>query len=405
MRSPVLPSVGGSPRGNKISRLTLLLVLLLSLIAAGFQADWTLGRVAMARGPSSGPLTIRGSRVSLAGAGFLARVGGVAFIETAAPGPSVGNRRVLLSYVPGQPDGSRLLVTIGGESYRPYIPDWQLVPIAKFAASNHNAAVSLFGENSTEEFYEATFHPALENSLLGLRLLHADMLLMLPIEDASQLPRLNNALVLGAGERMPDQATASMAGTQVHETLRGNNWQSWVFTDRGENVRFGVSDGQFVITGEPYYLFWRYSQRGRTIQDSVQLVEERYNRTVGLYNQTLAALRRQPGSAALQRQFQAHDQSLQRDSVHMARLEAEFERAGTTTLSNLTAAMQRNGPTIRNLNPAVYDAARRTMRYSAFFRWVKRTNAANWTQFSVQLQGVRPRPPVQTPNRVPRNLD
>jgi hypothetical protein len=92
-----------------------------------------------------------------------------------------------------------------------HIYDWQLVPIARFADSDNGAAMTLFGKLEDEQFQQQildedgrvmNYHPAFDNTLVGLRLMQADILLF--DENATDLPRNARGYVLGAGESSPN---------------------------------------------------------------------------------------------------------------------------------------------------------------------------------------------------------
>lgn len=365
--------------------------LFLCLAAATLQADWSLGPVTMTRVSATPPLLRSATRASFATTSFLENVGGVAFIETAAPGPSTAGRSVRLRYDAAQPDGQRLGVTIGGETYRPAIPDWQLVPIAKLAASDNNALFSLFGENGTEDVYDARFHPALNNTLLGMRLLQADMMWMLG-EHVAELPRRGGTLVLGAGERLPHRAPALRAAAMLGMLMQ-DDFQSWVLTDRGENIRFETVAGRLVISGDPYYYFWRYT----AVKDTVEAVAARYEANVD----TAIALARGELTTVAQRRLARLGTAIRRDSLRLVSLVNDFERHGTEPLTAMNAALRQQSVAVRTMNPAVYDAASNTLRYTAFFRWVRANHPDGWQRFLAQVRSVSPQPAVVTPNRVP----
>jgi hypothetical protein len=93
------------------------------------------------------------------------------------------------------------------------IYDWQLLPIAKLADSPYTACFTLYGDrqgiqdDSVRRDLEenggsvVAYHPALKDTLLGLRLMQLDMLI--GSEDAADLPKLKNQYLLGDGERAP----------------------------------------------------------------------------------------------------------------------------------------------------------------------------------------------------------
>jgi hypothetical protein len=56
------------------------------------------------------------------------------------------------------------------------------------------------------------------------------------------------------------------------------------------------------------------------------------------------------------------------------------------------------GP-LRRFNAPVYDAATKTMRYSAFFRYIKKQNQKRWQDFVREIALVTIEPAVVTPTR------
>jgi len=52
---------------------------------------------------------------------------------------------------------------------------------------------------------------------------------------------------------------------------------------------------------------------------------------------------------------------------------------------------------LRDINPAVWDAAVNTMRYAAFFRFCKKEFPEQWKNFMEQVEKTAVEPPVITP--------
>jgi hypothetical protein len=132
---------------------------------------WDFGRYCMGIGNSQGKLEIilNGAK-SLLDFNFVSKVGGVAFEVIATPEKSLKNNKVDLSYDRSKPDGKRLAVSLGGKIYHPYLPDWELVPIANYANSKYNAVVSLFGKGSNPQkgIRNIIYHPALKDTLIEI---------------------------------------------------------------------------------------------------------------------------------------------------------------------------------------------------------------------------------------------
>jgi hypothetical protein len=278
---------------------------------------------------------------------YLASVGGVAFDAVAKPaaGQSVG--RVQLSYDHNAEDGSRMTLTVGGQAVAVALYDWELVPIARFASSPYHAAFTLFGRVSDAKkqadvdmsFDQSTramnYHPALANTLLGLRIFQLDELIL--SEDSVQLPTLGGEYILGPGESSPTPRSGYEALARLHQGLTriidetGANFQSYLICDYEQNVEFSVVDGRLLVTGTPYYYFWKH--QGRKVVFLKQLSDW---------------------------------------------------TSGQTDL-------------LENINPAVWDAGVKLMQYSAVFRYVKKNNPVAWQHFLTAVAKIRPEPQVKTP--------
>lgn len=323
-----------------ISNFSSIVILSLILVINVFAQDtWKLGSYSFNIGVSSGPLnaTMEGAR-GLGSFAFVGAVGGVAFEAIAIPDGKLQNKSVELKYDNSKPDGRRLFIIIGKNTYNPFLPDWQLVPIAKYADSEYNACVSLFGPKTTETVYDIVYHSAFENTLLGLRLLQADIILM-DLSEFWQLPKFNNKLILGLGETEPeDNETVDDAIEKIIDIIRQEDFQSWVYTDYNEKVRFKV-ETNFMLTGYPYYYFWKTNIETKTLEPKVMEVKK------------------------------------------------------------LTKQMKEQNEILQKINPTVYNAANQTMRFAAFFRYIKDKSSTSWNSFIEKIRSVKPEPSVKTPTQ------
>ncbi len=180
----------------------------------------------------------------------------MSFEEVDQPGSSIANQPISLTYVRDRENSSRLAVTIGSVTYYHSIPDWQLKPIVEFANSDYTGAVSLFGKGPDRvHYYYIQYHEAFKDTLLGMRLLHADILLI-DLEHHWRLPKWNGKVILGHGETMPDEVSARRAKHLIRDAFQGHKFQSWVLTDTETNPRFHVVNGKLRLTATPYFYFW-----------------------------------------------------------------------------------------------------------------------------------------------------
>jgi hypothetical protein len=322
---------------NRVALLFLTLALSIAVIAQ--PNSWDLGPYKLLTGPSSPPLrvTMNGGR-GLTSFSFVGRVGGIAFEAVAVPNKAVKGKDIKLSYDKSQKDGNRLAISIGGKTYRPSLPDWMLVPISKYADSPYTACVSLFGPRSTRSSYDIVYHPAFQDTLMGLRLLQADMLLI-DVGNFWDLPKFNGKIVRGLGEPMPVKPAGLSAALSIRSVFGRTQFQSWVLTDYRVPVSFNVNRDAFMLSGEPYYYFWKPDIQGNNREP--QVIEVR----------------------------------------------------------SLTEGLKAKRGEIKKLNPIVYNAASKTMQFAAFFRFVKRSNPALWSSFLNQVRGATVRPIVKTPTQ------
>ena len=185
---------------------------------------------------------------------FAKKVGGVSFEETL-----LTTANITLDYDKSKDDGNRLEVVVNGTSYHPVIPDWQLAPIANFASTEYTAAVSLFGENSTDAYNEVVYHDAFKNTLLGLRLLQSDIML-LDIGEYYTLPKRNgNNILYGAGEGSIVQGdTTDINVVKAFVEYYNGQYQSWIFTDKDRVLTINDIINHSEFDEElPYYFFWK----------------------------------------------------------------------------------------------------------------------------------------------------
>jgi hypothetical protein len=432
-------------RSAGIALAALLLAAALGRPALAEDATWELGRLQLlADRPASEPLRTTLAHGSLASYRFVSAAG-VAFGGVAAPGPTLSPGRIRVAYDRSRPDGQRLVVTVGGAAYPQTLPDWILAPVARYADSAHNACVSLFGEQSTGEHFDIVYHEAFRNRLLGLRLLHADVLLF-DLNETWRLPRLAGQAVLGLGEAEPASIDRPSA-VRIHDALRRASYRSWLLTDSGERIQVDLAGGELRFTGSPYYFFWtsdldgyrqereRLVSREKALRATPEIREylDLFDRLAAMEPRRLEWNRLVGRITELERiapRELSTDQQLELEEIE-ARLKAmepyRTERARTTArldelkqsapfrehaelvpridaleprvdASSATAELKELRGALRAFNPAVDEAVLRTMQYAAFFRYVKQQDPAAWGQFLESLRSADDRP-LATPTR------
>jgi hypothetical protein len=345
-------------------------VMLLIALVALAQGAWSLGRYTFTSGRPSAPLQYSlANSGGLGSYGFVSGVGGVAFSGTAKPDAGVAGKLITLHYAKGTTDGHRLQVLADTGTATADLPDWMLVPIARFADSEFDACVSLFGPNTNAVAYDIVYHKSFQNTLLGMRLLQADMVLF-DLGETWRLPQRGGVVVLGLGESAPSRIMDEASAQTIDAALQGGAFQSWVMTDQDEEVVFALRRGRLDLTGQPYYYFWT---------SNVEAVQ--------------AAQRRLESQALEMRRAG-------RVSEHNRIVEQLNAMVPTVSeVTTLTGQLKGARGALRRFNPAVYDAATQTMRYSAFFRYVKKQNHDGWKDFVRELASVTVQPDVTTPTR------
>ncbi len=365
----------------------------------------------MGIGNSQGKLEIvlNGAK-SLLDFNFVSKVGGVAFEVVATPEESLKNKKIDLSYDRSKPDGKRLAVSLGGKIYHPYLPDWELVPIANYANSKYNAVVSLFGEGSNPQkrIRNIIYHPALKDTLLGVRLLQVDTVFM-DLNEFWKLPRLNKKTILGKGENEQDRKQIT---TEINEIFQNEKFRSWVYTDSGLVVKFGVKNNELAINNSPYYYFWNANNEEYKSQvNEYKTQMDKYKSQVNEYKTQMDKYKKQAESLLSQGLIEQRNEIIKKHNEIAIEGEetikryndiskkAENLRPKVFKVDSLTKKMQAKNVTLYKYNPAVYNAAIQTMRFAAFFRYVKTYNNSSWQGFLKQVKTVEINPSVKTPTQ------
>jgi archaellum component FlaC len=247
------------------------------------EESWAIGKIRLIIKPKANPpLKERSAgRSSLLSHKFVGKVGGVNFEQVAVPDAETAAKNIELSYDKKALDGFRLVVKVGSTPFRLQIADWLLIPVAQFAESDFTSATSLFGEGpDTDNFYYIKYHPAFKDSLLGMRLLQADILLMNP-EHTSSLPKRNGQVVLGHGEFLPMKSPDKATLNTLAKIMKRQKATSWVLTDIDAPASFSIQNGEFQLRSFPYYYFW---SRNEDVIHQYQEKEKVYKSRVDAYN-------------------------------------------------------------------------------------------------------------------------
>ena len=221
---------------------------------------------------------------------FFRRTGGVAF-SAIAQGQD-GQKIHSIKYSANKPDGKRILAKIelkNGDLAEVSLDlhDWEFKPIFEFAASKYGSAVTLFGELENKEDENAlreegaqflNYHKSLEDTLVGLRLMQADLLL-LDKDLAVDLPKIGDEIVLGQGETASklednesryDKVDAAFSNAIYTTILTEGFPKSYVIGDLNTEITYKVVGDEVRFSGQPRWTFWSNaeSEENSDIDDS-----------------------------------------------------------------------------------------------------------------------------------------
>jgi hypothetical protein len=374
---------------------------------------------------------------------FVNGVGGVSFDQMAVPGKDLNISSIKLNYNAKAFDGQRLELFVNGRSVKAELPDWQLIPIARYTASPYYSCVTLFGnlENKTIQKQVTdkkgriiNYHPAFDNTLLGIRLLYMDMLL--GYNFTSTLPESSKGgYILGEGESAPDiDANQNGAFYLSQYVIKQQNkymltFRSYIISDYSRTIDFNIKNDTIVLTGFPYYFCWKFNSDDKDYDinklarqlssdynkiildlskaaggntprqwliDKMISVSKRYEGNYSFYSEgTFVDLLKLKSVDEKKKFLEKYEPGSLFDMI--IKTEAYMDRDSVVYLKGLSDDIS-SGPELFNAaNPAVWKATVNTMRYAAFFRYIKNNFPDAWIDFVSQLSGIIPEPVVYSP--------
>ena len=201
-----------------------------------------------------------------------------------------------------------------------------------------------------------------------------------------QIPRLNQKTILGHGEEqnLLSNQDWQKPVIEIQKVFNGEQYQAWVYTDYGTEVKFSVKDNDLKLSDSPYYYFWKSNAK----EIKIQLAE---------YERQLAEYKRQAGSLRKRGLIQQHNEIVRKHNEIVQR--GNNLRPTVFEVTTLTEGMKDKLGSLYKFNPTVYDAAIKTMRFAAFFRYVKTHNNSSWQKFLKQIETVKLEPSVKTPTQ------
>ncbi|MBT6007312.1 MAG: T9SS type A sorting domain-containing protein, partial [Prolixibacteraceae bacterium] len=373
---------------------------------------------------------------------YLGSVGGISFENTAVLNEGFQIDKLEILYDNSQIDGSRIELTINENKTHVKIFDWQLIPIAKYANSEYTACFTYFGDLEDEycqniilnnNGHILNYHPEFANTLVGWRLADMDMLIL--YDFTTDLPKKDNNYILGAGEQIPDVDANNTGAFNFYnyfisiENNLGYTFQSYVISDYSQVIEISTKNDSLKISGYPYYYCWRLriDMEGFNVQEAGDSIANYYQTLLnqklqenpgfnerGLYIDSLISL-----SNDYPFSYEIYSGGT---FIDLVAIETEFEKRvfleqySTASLKSLlidvttymfayeavlmkefSDRMSANPEMISAWNPAVWDATVNTMRFSAFFRYIKLNFPGQWQSFLAQISLLEPKPAVITP--------
>lgn len=336
---------------------------------------------------------------------FFRGTGGVAFSATAEG--EAGQSIESIKYHFDRPDGKRIVTTIKSKQGELVdvtldLYDWEFKPIYEFSDSKYGAAMTLFGElenkNDQEELQNEgakflNYHESLSNTLVGLRLMQADLLLINK-ELAVSLPTVEGQYILGDGETPPKLEKNSLRYEKVYTELlaakeAGDEYSSYVIGDRNEEIKFSVNGEKLLFTGLPRWTFWSEADsvidaRNSFFMASLLATSEDMSAIENSENPLVTL-------ATLSDWF----------SVEDAQTLIKYQESGNDApIVHKDSMSEKISKTIADqagINPTVYKLVKKVMHYRAFFTNFKKEQPVKFKELLIEVNKLRIEPTVTTP--------
>jgi len=414
-----------------------ILFILTSLFYRSFCLEWE-GKFKYAFVPAPALKNSKSVQEGLHSTKFLEQLGGMIFDQIAAPAGGLKVESLSIQYAPEKEDGKRLNLILNGNKVEVLLYDWQIAPIARYADTPFTSCLSPTGglndRNLEKKILEArgmivNYHPAFENTLIGLRLFHTYLLLL--YNHSILLPKVQGSYLLGKGETPPD-VDANKKGlinfANFYKTLNKEMNQvprSVVISDFSRTLSFSVRDNILEISGTPYYFFWRYrsDQPDYNPGSVVDSCREEINREksrnplfderpwliasilklAGEYQDKYSFPFAGPAAELVKLQSEGEKQAflerLDSDALFnlFATMKERMEAHRVSHLERYSREISGRQDILRSVNPLVWDAALNTMRYAAFFRYCKDKFPDQWKIFMEKIKDISAKPEAETP--------
>lgn len=384
------------------------LAVVLSVSSALSGAAYQFSEYGFSRNPArlDNSLRVSMGRTDLRRYRFVGRVGGVSFDNAV----DLSGKSITLAYKRASEDGTRALMMVDGSVASLPLYDWELKPLVEYAESEYNAVVSIFGEGDDAENYRyIDYHPAFENTHLGLRLLQADILPLDPVI-FGEVPTEGGVKVYESGESREQALNIRYAGAVVIQgILQSEPYQSWVLTDAGDGGNVSIRQGVLEVDVEPYYYIWKSNiEEVKVLAREYDGLLETLRPLVSEYESAFSRYENSPAGSQAEHRAKIEVQRLERvlegGTAKLSRLKSMIEgfEPEVVEVAKLTAEMRAAEPVLHGVAPFVYDAVRKTAQYAALFRGVKKHHPKEWASFRNAVVQSVSIAPVETPNQFNR---
>jgi hypothetical protein len=374
---------------------------------------------------------------------FLSEVGGVSFNEVAQPANNLSVSGLKLNYNKKAEDGKRLELIINNKPIIVNLPDWLLIPLVNYANSPWYSCVTIFGKLKDKTLEKQivehkgrviNYHPSFDNTLLGIRLAYMDMLV--GYNFTNDLPKNNTGnYILGKGEAEPDQYSNQNGAYYLSQHfIRVQNkydltFRSYVISDYSRKILFEIKNDSLVIDGFPYFYCWKYNcdRNDYDINQVAEAIATNYNKQIGelsnsTNNQTpqgwmidklISLTKRYEGKYGFYSEgtfidlINLKSDNEKRDFLFNYSLESLFQliisteaymnRDSIVYLKEFSDDVSSKPELFEAANPAVWNATVNTMRFAAFFRYIKNNYPETWVDFISQVKTLDPEPRIITP--------
>ena len=339
------------------------------------------------------------------------KAGDITFSAIASPAENLKNETVSLDFA-----DNKLKVQIGTKIIYPDLPFWQLAPIVKFADSPYSVILLNSSTTISKKVAACRFHPAFLDNLLGLRLFQADLLNLtdilwdLPID-------AQRRYILADSEQGFTPVRDSTLHQTIYNKLINGGFSSFILTDEDTDFVFEIDESGLKFSGNPYYYFTKTESNMEYVKQLLAQLNTCYDdietyAKIILKDEYTSALNPRTNLGDLTELLTKHKQDKIFNPYAMNYLMQALNKLDSLnsltnddigikfqTLNDYSESFKSYWPLLKTFNPLVYSAVENTARWSAFFRFVRKNNPDNWSQFVKKIENtiIKDAPAVQTP--------